>query len=43
MRKIIMDADVDVVARVFSNTMNSLPIDGYGIRKKEALGWKLRM
>lgn len=41
MAKIIMDVDVDLIARVFSKTLRALPIEGYGIRKMEGCGkWK---
>ncbi len=40
MGKVIMDVDVDLVARVFSKTLRGLPIEGYGIRHAEVITWK---
>lgn len=35
MAKLIMDVDVDLIAMVFSKTLRGLPVEGYGIRRKE--------
>jgi hypothetical protein len=41
MGKVIIDVDVDLVARIFSKTLRGLPVEGYGIRRTEVNAkWK---
>lgn len=36
MARIEMELDVDTIAKLFSKTLKSLPMEGYGIQEKEA-------